>query len=204
MSSTSKLTLRPNALQHYISFYFKSLLQVIQIFFRSWCSLFAFCWTPCSLWNTFTNSQYILRIHICFCLESIHLRFVVPDFFLQPPFLQVRVEGTEIVGFSDVGRILRWEMHLLSCSHPPPSHFLCFWSLFLSSKTNKQSPFPPHQSTVSFLYTSPGINPPSAVPDCSWLRGVVIRAGYSRCLRSVERLVLYSFTVDFQRSIFYL
>ncbi len=54
------------------------------------------------------------------------------------------------------------EMHLLKSSHPPPS-----LTVFLSSKTNKQSPFPPsHQSTGSFLCASRSINPPSGLPDC--------------------------------------
>lgn len=62
------------------------------------------------------------------------------------------------------------EIHLLKSSHPPPS-FFSLSPLFLSSKTNKQSPFPPsHQSTGSFLCTSRGINPPSGLPDCSGSR----------------------------------
>jgi len=35
-------------------------------------------------------------------------------------------------------------------------------------------------------------------------QGTVIRAGHSKCLHSVERLVPYSFTVAFRRRMFYL
>lgn len=114
----------------------------------------------------FNNSlffKYIIYIYLSLC--SMHLPLSV-RFLLQASFLQVIVEATEMAGLSDVKSYPSCVLEKCIFSSLPILPPL--QSLFLSSKTNKQSPFPPsHQSTGSFLCTSRSINPPSGLPDCS-------------------------------------
>lgn len=119
------------------------------------------CWPPIVSETLSTTAlfQYIIRIHICFCLVSIHLR--LSSWLFAPASIPPGQSwGPEIARFSDVDPCSSLRNASFEVFPSSTFHFLFYWSVWLSSKTkhslspppiNTEFPvhFPWHKSTFS-------------------------------------------------------